>query len=420
METFQLIINRIFKIEENNFFTYIEGVDYIIRCFFAFNTIHDKHNSSLPLYKIKFNLFKKGLDSFLIKCVRDEEFVSYFCKIQSVYHVLNRFVFRYKYKRAKIVVNTDMILNELQENDKNVICVYQDNSKYLFKIHDLLKIINMALINSSNFFANPLCIKNPYSNLPFGKGILYSIYYFIREKTNITFNTNDTELFFKFHRCHFNLTLFFDEYEYILREKTILNYVKNSTTETLYNDIMIMLHKFNSEHIKKQIVIDKKFPKNRIVEIFQPYLIMYIKSKYLLIPTLKYKATCYLERKLKKFQSFNPIFGRKKVKLLNKIFKNGTIKKINYEDIFDDKHINFYEDDNNDFLKSHLTYKLIHYNTIPVGHYSDDEEDDDATDAEITHSQFIYDHNEEEEEEEAEEEEEENVNLEENSDYDSI
>jgi len=399
METFQLIINNIFKIENKNFLKNIDGLDNTLRVFFSFNNIKDTFKN-LPLYKSKFELFKKGLDSFLIKCVKDEEFLSYFCRIQRVYHVLNRFAFRYKYKKSKIVVNTDMLLNELQENEQNVICIYQDKSRYLFKIYDLLKIINMALINSYNFFANPLCIKNPYSNLPFGKHILYYIYYFITEKTNISFNTNYTELFLKFYRCNFDLTLFLDNYEYLLREKTILNYIKNATTEILYNDIMMMIRKYNSKNITNQILIDKKFPKNRIVEIFKPYLILYVNSKFLLVPTLKYKASCDLIIKLKRFHKFNPIFGREKVKLINKICKNGNVKSFINRSLFNDKHINFYDYDNDDFLKNHLVYKHIHYN-IGVDYYWEEGE-------EGPHDQHNMEEDEEENQHDMEDQEEEN------------
>ena len=81
---------------------------------------------------------------------------------------------------------------------------------------DITLIINMSLIHSLNLFADPLCIKNPYNNLPFSKSILYYIYHFIIEKTNLSIKINYTELFFKFHRCNFCLTNFLNKYEYFL------------------------------------------------------------------------------------------------------------------------------------------------------------------------------------------------------------
>ena len=43
-------------------------------------------------------------------------------------------------------------------------------------------------------------------------------------------------------------------------------------------------------------------------------------SKFLLVPTLKYKAACELKKKLTKFQKFNPLFGRNKVKYMKKYY----------------------------------------------------------------------------------------------------
>jgi hypothetical protein len=145
------------------------------------------------------------MNSFLVYLKLDERFFSYFNKIQRTYHTLNRFAFNYKVKKAPIVVKTDMMLNELEENDKNVLCIYQNNSRYLFKLYDLLKIINMSLIHSQEFFSQPLCIKNPYNNLPFGKNILYYIHYFLTEKTKITYKISHTDLFLKFHSCYYYL-----------------------------------------------------------------------------------------------------------------------------------------------------------------------------------------------------------------------
>ena len=350
MTTFHLIINNILKIGNNNFFTNIENIDNTIRNYFAFNMIKD---DTLPLYKIKFNFLKKGLESFMIKGNKEEEFIRYFNIIQHVYNVLNSFAYRYKIRKSPIVVKTDMILNELHENEKNVICIYQENSRYLFKITDLLKIINTSLTNSDNFFSNPLCIKNPYNNLPFGKNILYYIYYFIKRE-NIYFNIIHSELFFKFHECNFNIINFLDKYEYLLREKIIENYVKNTPTDIINDNINMMLSFYNSNNFKKKIIIHAKFPKNKIIEIFKPYLILYMNSNLSLIPSQKYKSSCILEEKLKRFQEFNPFFGRAKINFKKK-YINGKVKIVEEKISFNDNHINFNEYNNDSFLNDHLS-----------------------------------------------------------------
>ena len=59
--------------------------------------------------KFKYKVFKDLLTNFLIVNSREEteNFKQMFYKIQRLYNILNRFVYNYKFKRAKIVVNSD-------------------------------------------------------------------------------------------------------------------------------------------------------------------------------------------------------------------------------------------------------------------------------------------------------------------------
>ena len=377
METFNLIIHKILKIEHNIFFTYNKSnIDLEIKVLFGFNFNILKQNN-LPLYKNKFILFKEIMNNFIIKNNKEKEVLNYFNKIQRIYHSLNRFLFIYKFKKAKLIVTSDIGLNEIKENDKNVICIYQENNKYLFKIYDLLKIINMSLIHSQNFFADPLCIKNPYNNLPFEKNILYYIHYFITEKNTIGINIKYTELFFKFYDCQFNLTNFLNKYEYLLREKTITNNIKNLVNNDAYQNIMIMINEFNiNKSEKNKISIDDKFPKDKLVKIFNPYLNIYWNSKLSLVSTLKYKALYELKKKLTLFQKFNPLFGRMKMLYEKKICRDGKIRSFKIKDGVNDTHILFNEYDNDQFFKDHLSYKYIIFNDNDNDNDNDDNNND--------------------------------------------
>ena len=382
MDTFYLIINKILEIENNIFFKYYDGIgiDPLFKVLFKFG-FEKINNENIPIYKKKFIFLKEVMNNFIIKGHREEEAFNYFNKIQRTYHSLNRFSFIYKFKKAKLIVNTDMGLNEISEDSKNVICIYQENAKYLFKIYDLLKIINMSLIHSQNFFADPLCIKNPYNNLPFGKNILYYIHYFLTEKNTIGINIKYTELFLKFYDCYFNLTNFLNKYEYLLREKTIANNIKNSINDDAYENIIVMINQFNNNKpAKNKISIDEKFPKDKLVKIFTPYLNIYLNSKYLLVQTLKYKAFYELQKKLIEFQKFNPLFGRIKILYKKKICRDGKIRTFKIIDGVNDTHINFNEYDNEQFFKDHLSYKYINiYNdgTLIYEYYHEDDDEDD-------------------------------------------
>ena len=357
MKTYKLIMETILKLK-NNIFLHTEnniddGVDGKFKILFSI-FFKDEYSVSN-----KFQFFDEMLNNFWIKNESDDndKFINYFYKIQKTYNVLNRFAYNYKFKKAKMVVNMDMGLNELRENNKNVMCIYHNNSKYLFYINDLLQIIKIALTNTYMFFSEPLSIKNPYNNIPFNKSTLYNIYFFIKYKTNYY-----EELFFRFFKSNFNLTQFKEQNEYILREHAIQHYVYKSASNILVKEIDDMIDEFNDDckfkKLQNKITINKEFPKDKLIKIFQPYLLLYMIASYGFTNTQKQTALYLFNHKMKMFNNYNPLFGRKKVKII--LENTSDLKrKIKGKIIeFDDNHITFnnIEKQNNEFLNDHLQF----------------------------------------------------------------
>ena len=345
-------------------------------------------------YKGKFNMFKETLVSFL-KFSRDE-FINLFCKIQKTYYAFSRLAFIYKYKKSAMSVTTDIGLNDITINDKNILCIYHVNSRYLFNINDLLNIITTSLTNSYMFFSQPLPSKNPYNNLPFTKSNLYNIYFFLKFKTNIY-----NDLFIKFFHCDFNLTTFYHKYEYLLRQYILDNFIKNSTEDELIKEIQKMITIFNKKTTKK-ILINDEFPKKRLIKIMKPYLMLYLQSYYSFVPIVKNNAIVLLNNKLKKFQKFNPKFGRKIYKLGFKNYANFKKKSYIKSVEFLDNHIAFNCDEETNFLTNHTYYNEIDnsivQNIVQVTYMTVDDNDD------------INEEDEEDEEDEDEEDEEDETN----------
>ena len=345
-------------------------------------------------YKGKFNMFKETLVSFL-KFSRDE-FINLFCKIQKTYYAFSRLAFIYKYKKSAMSVTTDIGLNDITINDKNILCIYNVNSRYLFNINDLLKIITTSITNSYMFFSQPLPSKNPYNNLPFTKSNLYNMYFFLKFKTNIY-----NDLFIKFFHCDFNLTTFYHKYEYLLRQYILDNFIKNSTEDELIKEIQKMITIFNKKTTKK-ILINDEFPKKRLIKIMKPYLMLYLQSYYSFVPIVKNNAIVLLNNKLKKFQKFNPKFGRKIYKLGFKNYANFKKKSYIKSVEFLDNHIAFNCDEETNFLTNHTYYNEIDnsivQNIVQVTYMTVDDNDD------------INEEDEEDEEDEDEEDEEDETN----------
>jgi hypothetical protein len=272
-----------------------------------------------------------------------------------------------------------MGLNEISINNKDVICIFHNKSKYLFLITDLIKIINVALTNSYMFFSEPQCVKNPYDNLPFNKSNLYNIYFYIKFKTYYR-----PELLFKFFQSNFKLNLFKFRNEMILREYIIENFVYKSSSDVLLTEIKNMITFFNKEcrldKVPNRIFIDKDFPKDILIKIMRPYLLLYCNSENGYLQSLRTSSLIILKKKLISFNNFNPQFGRKKYKILTKITKNFKTKICGKILEFDDKHIDFSIKYDDDFLTDHLTYDENYYiqqnDTNTLVFFFDEEETD--------------------------------------------
>jgi hypothetical protein len=295
--------------------------------------------------KKKFEFYQKINSNIFLSSDVKNKFNTLFCHIQKTFHLLNRLVFLYKYKKTQIIVDTDMCLNKINIDEKNIICIFQNNGKYLFHILDLIKMFTNSLTNSDSFFATPIALKNPYNNLPFTKSNLYNIYFFIKFKTYFY-----SELYFKYFLTNFDLTSFYLNYEYILREYAIENYIKNTSIGLLHLDTLSMIRNFNRNTRHNKIVIDHEFPKEKLVKIMKPYLLLYIKSLYSLVKMNKEQAYFMMHVKLIEFSKFNPNFGRKIIHIEHESFLKKKIEEKKY--CFNDKHILFNKKEDN-FLNTH-------------------------------------------------------------------
>ena len=391
MTTISYITNKVLNMDNNVFslnYDKSDPIKPILQLVFM-SLVNNRYNS-------KFIMLKQTLCSFL-KFSR-EDFIDLFCKIQKTYHSFSRLAFIYKYKRSAMSVTTDIGLNDITVNDKNVICIYHFNSRYLFNINDLLKIITTSITNSYMFFSQPLPSKNPYNNLPFTKSNLSNIYLFLKFKTNIY-----NDLFVKFFHCDFNLTTFYHKYEYLLRQYILDNFIKNSTEDVLIQEIKKMINIFNKKTTKK-ITVNDEFPKKRLIKIMKPYLMLYLQSHYSFVPIIKNNAIVLLNSKLKKFQKFNPKFGRKIYKLGFKNYANFKKKSYIKSVEFLDNHIAFNCDEEVNFLKNHTYYNeldnsieenIVHvtYMAVEVEHDDDtntaDSDEDDEDDEDDIYHDYI-------------------------------
>ena len=105
------------------------------------------------------------------------------------------------------------------------------------------------------------------------------------------------ELINNFFLTNFDLGKFTYDYEYLIREYVIENYIKNTSETNLYQAVIIMLTKYNQlVKSKYKIIVDTEFPKERLVNILKPCLLLYFKFRYSLIELVKQNSIYDLKK----------------------------------------------------------------------------------------------------------------------------
>ena len=320
----------------------------------------------------KFKLLRDGLENVFYNDLIRNAHVNTFYKLQKVYRCMCRLAFIYKFKRAKLQVTTDLLLNDLSPTDKNVLTIFDSNSKYLFSLTDLVNIFYTSLCNSVYFIPSAVACKNPYNNLPFSKANLYNIYFFIlRNKVKVPVIIEN------YFTCNFSLRRFQFENKRLIHEISIERYVNNSPPTYLYSSITDMMYEYNQE--RPRLKIHPEFPVNKLVDIMRPYLMLYYKSKYSGVRVLNNKNHLLLNKKMREFKKFNPKFGQKS-KATSSLDSMWVSQPVSVG--FNERHIiySLRNADESTFEKSHLSVDAYNIDEDDADDSDDDDDDNDEED----------------------------------------
>lgn len=258
-----------------------------------------------------------------------EDIFTLFSKTQKYYFAFNRLAYMYKMKKHPYVVTNDLMMNPLDKNHKLTFILVEEKTNFLFNIHEIITIIENAIGNSPNFFSDPLTPLNPYNNQPLTRATMYNVYFQMKNIGRVM-----PILFHYFFIENFDKTQFSEQYEAIIREKSIKKYVFNSPHITLYSSVISMLKR---NKYTKNLEIDDSFPKDILVDIFRPFLFIdYINNYYIRGDIKVYIAKHMLDNKLRDFYKFNKHFGKQMIKLIKK--NNIFVRHL----CINSKHISFY------------------------------------------------------------------------------
>ena len=324
--------------------------------------LRKKNRDMCFFVKLKYGLLQKAIDVPFNSPAKISMIITLFGKSQKIYHGFVKFAHMWRVNRSPLRIECDLCLNPLTTTDSKSTMIYQDGSRYMFKISDLINICKTSLTHSDEFFSEPMIPKNPYTNMEFTQPILYKIYDVVRRS-----NYRMPILLHLFYLSEFDVEVFLHKNEAIIRYEHIIDYTKNGEDNELTYWVHHMLGYTNMD---KEINIHTDFPKNVLIEAMRPFLKDYFISQYSLYNTNERRHVFnVLKYKLRKFKDLSPRFGRQ---IMVRIENSRKFKRVYQTDFVSYQQINMDEFDED----------TSSYND------SDDDSDDDIMESDTNDEEY--------------------------------
>jgi hypothetical protein len=218
------------------------------------------------------------------------EILDVFCRVQRYYMALHKFAHMCRLKKHYYVVKCDLSMESLCAHHPQTFVLVESNANFLFRINELVSIVETAISHSPEFYSEPKWPVNPYNNRRLSKAALYSLYFQVQRTARVM-----PLLFHLFFLCNFSLDAFAEKYEMVIREHAIEKYVMNSPYTLLLRPIFIML---SENAFTRRWMIHPDFPAEKLVQIFRPFLLLFFYANYMEQTTRGYVAGHSLDLQL--------------------------------------------------------------------------------------------------------------------------
>jgi len=278
--------------------------------FYLFKKITDEN--TYWRYYFDFQSKKNKFEIINSNISNENQLLSIFCDVQKIYHGFARLAHLFIQKKAVIQNTTDLGLNPISLSSRTTHTFLQGNSRFCLTISEIIQTVNSALSYVNGFFILQNSIpKNPYTNVPLTKSILYNMYFAVKSS-----DFKMSPLFHAFFMHHFDLTEFNAANNAQLIDYAISKYAYQTHFNILYPEVMVMI---NCHVMMQKLYIDPLFPKDILVNTMRPFLYLTLR--------LEYSAICHHEwnkirtkwnNALDVFYTYNPKFGRRYIRYKNK------------------------------------------------------------------------------------------------------
>mgnify|MGYP001186725920 CR=1 FL=1 len=250
------------------------------------------------------------------ECVLDNEYVfeeenttieNLYFRAKKIKNKFVKLVRHWKWKKSiKYSIDTDLYLNKLDNfKDKYKIVLMENNTRYQFRLSDLINYWIESLNNSQGLFSKPLMLKNPHTNLDFSIHNLYNIYFKLLD-SGFTIPIIITNYFF----CDMDVHKFSYDYYHLLKENTIDNFIESNFIYEQWEQLLNMLHDFRKNI--DYITFTNHTPyrtKIAVLKSLKNIIHQYLKFKYSCNPLLAKDSKDKTKEMLLEYLEHNPDFG---------------------------------------------------------------------------------------------------------------
>jgi len=296
---YKIIINICLKMDKKEYIMYFFNIK----------------NDDKSLIQIFNSIFIDNI--FLCSDPSYDDVLNVYLKAKNIFSCLTRFSYFIKIKKAiHYDIQTDLNFNELSTySEEQKITLLQNNTKYTFRLTDLINIIKEHLFHCQGLFSSPIHPRNPYINIRFTKTHLTNIYI---KLLHLKF---DIPVIIKlFMLCNFNVKILSYQYFEILKENCFIQFPENS--ENLMNEIIDMIVQLKNEinFVFKPVYLSKPEVSEFINKLKKSF-IMFLRSKYSSNPNIKEYNKKNVYKSLNKIFKFNEFkcISKKIVDLSNNI-----------------------------------------------------------------------------------------------------
>ena len=296
------------------------------------NRINEKffnHNLSLTLLILNFNrdcdtiprkwtTYKSCiLNNTLITPDIKKNFMFVYCYAQKIIFAINKLKHVWKYKKYKTFDN-DYDLNFVSLSkypDDMKIELIEDDTKYIFTLYDIIKLINNGLCNSEYMNPKPRHPMNPYTNTPISHHNIYNI--FISLLFHSKFRNMRTHIL-SYYQCNLNLKRFYEENRIMLKKTAVRHYIDTEDVNSLFEYVCEMFEDYDD--VTSIILHRATRKKQKYIDDTKHLLFIYLFLQQISTGDDIYSTyNGKLIIMLKKFEQMHPRYGRMHVTRLSRM-----------------------------------------------------------------------------------------------------